>query len=255
MKQLLRSIRTYILIGGVMVTPVAVTLWVFLLLVNLFSSSKLTRWLITPIFNPEPGQDLTTPQALVSLGMVLALLFVIGQVFRNFLGRRLYRLMDLIMEKTPVINKIYMFVRTVSESILAQKETMFQKVVLIEYPHPGAHAIAFISANVPPALQQKCNVPDDPHVFVFLPTTPNPTSGFLLALPASKVKPLDISTADAMRLIVSAGASTPDAGNGAERNPSLLDKIDHMVLSQRRAKKLPPDPQANLNFPEPEEEE
>jgi uncharacterized membrane protein len=231
MKQLLRSIRTYILIGGVMVTPVAVTLWVFLLLVNLFSSSKLTRWLITPIFNPEPGQDLTTPQALVSLGM------------------------DLIMEKTPVINKIYMFVRTVSESILAQKETMFQKVVLIEYPHPGAHAIAFISANVPPALQQKCNVPDDPHVFVFLPTTPNPTSGFLLALPASKVKPLDISTADAMRLIVSAGASTPDAGNGAERNPSLLDKIDHMVLSQRRAKKLPPDPQANLNFPEPEEEE
>lgn len=253
MKQLFRSIRTYILIGGVMVTPVAVTLWVILLLVNLFSSSKLTRWLITPIFNPDPGQDLTTLQALVSLVMVLTLLFFVGLVFRNFLGRRLYRLMDLIMEKTPVINKIYMFVRTVSESILAQKETMFQKVVLVEYPHPGAHAIAFVSAKVPEDIQQNCSSPDDPHVFVFLPTTPNPTSGFLLAVPVSKVRPLQLSTAEAMRLIVSAGASTPEGGNGSKRNPSLLDKIDHMVLSQRKARKLPPDPQANLNFPEPEE--
>ncbi|MGA0333266.1 MAG: DUF502 domain-containing protein [Kiritimatiellia bacterium] len=255
MKQLLKSIRAHILIGGVLVTPVAVTLWIILLLVNLLSSSKLTRWLTTPIFGHAPDEDLSLLQALLSLGMVLGILFVIGLIFRNFLGRRAYNLLDKLMEKTPVINRIYTFVRTVSESILSQKETMFREVVLIEYPHPGCHAIAFITAQAPSGIQEICNQPETPHVFVFLPTTPNPTSGFLLAVPKSQVKPLKISTSEAMRLIISAGASGPGEAGHLNSAPTLLEKLDHMIASQRRVARPPPEPRSNLNYPRLEEED
>jgi uncharacterized membrane protein len=245
MKSFFKSIQNYILIGGVLVTPVAVTLWVILLLVNLLSNSAFTRWLTTPIFTHLPGENITFVQAVVSLFMVLGLLFVVGVVFRNFLGRRLYNFLDRLMEKTPVINRVYTFVRTVSESILSQKETMFREVVLIEYPMAGTYSVAFVSSIVPPKLQAASDTPDEPHVFVFLPTTPNPTSGYMLMLPRSRVKKLKMTTAEAMRLIISAGATNPDDERPDANVPSLLDKLDHMILSQRKPK---PEPGPNLNF-------
>jgi len=251
MKQLLRSIRTHILIGGILIAPVAVTLWVILMLVNLLSSSKFTRWLSTPISARLPGSELTLVQALVSLFVVLTLLFVTGLVFRNFLGRRAYGLLDKMMERTPLINKVYMFVRTVSESILSQKETMFREVVLIRYPHPDSYSVAFVSASVPESLRKKTDHPDEAHVFVFLPTTPNPTSGYMLVLPRKDVTPLDMTTAEAMRLIVSAGASAPDTPDPQTRVPSLLEKLEHMLKTRKDS--APPEPSAHLNFPEPDD--
>jgi len=247
MKSFLKSIQNYILIGGILVTPVAVTLWVILLLVNLLSTSAFTRWLTTPIFTHLPGENITFVQALVSLFMVLGLLFCVGVIFRNFLGRRVYNFLDRIMENTPVINRVYTFVRTVSESILSQKETMFREVVLIEYPKENSYSVAFVSSIVPAKLQAASASPEEPHVFVFLPTTPNPTSGFMLMVPRSKVKKLDMTTAEAMRLIISAGATNPDEENKESEVPSLLDKLDHMILSQRKHK-MKPEPRPNLNF-------
>ena len=247
MKQVLKSIQNYILIGGVLITPVAVTLWVILLLLNLLSSSAFTRWLTTPIFTHLPGENVTFIQAVVSLIMVLSLLFCVGVVFRNILGRRVYRLLDRILEKTPVFNRVYTFVRTVSESILSQKETMFREVVLIEYPMKGSYSVAFVSALVPKKVQAASENPEEPHVFVFLPTTPNPTSGYMLMLPRSRVKKLDMTTSEAMRLIISAGASNSDEETDTENVPSLLDKLDHMVQSQRTVK-LKPEPRPSLNF-------
>jgi len=255
-KRVLRTIRTYILIGGVLVTPVAVTLWVILLLVNLLSNAKFTRWLTTPIFTHLPGENFTLVQATVSLIMVLGLLFLTGLVFRNFVGRHAYGLMDKLMERTPGINKIYLFVRTVSESILAKKETMFRDVVLIEYPAPGSYSVAFVSATVPPEFPTGTEEENEPHVFVFLPTTPNPTSGFLLLVPVAKTRKLNMTTSEAMRLIVSAGASPPGADlSDHSRVPTLLEKLDQIVLSQRPPSKPKPEPQANLNFPETNDEE
>lgn len=249
MKQFFKSLQTYVLIGGVLVTPVAVTSWVILMLVNVLSTSTFTQWLTDPIFKHLPGENITLVQALVSLVMVLALLMTIGVIFRNILGRRLYHFLDRILENTPVINRIYTFVRTVSESILSQKETMFREVVLIEYPMAGTYSVAFISSLVPPKVQAKSDHPEEPHVFVFLPTTPNPTSGYMLMLPRSRVKKLDMTTAEAMRLIISAGASNDeDEGDPDRKVPSLLDKLDHMVMSQRRPPKPEPEPSPGLNL-------
>ncbi len=225
MKQLLRSIRTQIIIGAVLVTPLAVSMWVILAVVNLLSASKLGRWLSTPIMERLPAGNWTGVEALVSLVTVLALFFCIGLLFRNFVGRKAYGFLDRVMEKTPGFNKVYTFVRTVSESIVAQKETMFQEVVLIEHPRPGMYAIAFVSASATPAIQAATGEPAEPHVYVFLPTTPNPTSGFLLLLPRRDVKPLAMSPSEAMRLVVSAGASAP-ADPASGRSPSLLEKLE-----------------------------
>lgn len=249
MKQILRSIRTHILIGGVLITPLAITLWVILILVDLLSSSKISQWLVHPVMQHVPGRDITAVRALVSLLMALALLFVTGLVFRNFLGRRLYRVLDKIMERTPFINRVYLFVRHVSESVLTQKEAMFRDVVMIEYPRPGMRAIAFLSTKVSASLREKCRVNAEPHVYVFLPTTPNPTSGFLLLVPESQVTPLNMTTTEAMRLIVSAGAAGPGDVTG-EPVPSLLEKLEQMVESRKLAKMRPkPEagPSLNLN--------
>lgn len=252
MKQLLRSIRTQILIGGILVTPVVVTLWVILLLVDFLTTSKISQWLVNPVISRIPGRELPAVQVFVSLAVVLSLLFVIGLLFRNFLGRRAYQLLDRILERTPVINKVYMFVRTVSESIVSQKETMFREVVMIEYPRPGMHAIAFVSARVPPAIRSQGQL-EEPMVYVFLPTTPNPTSGFLLLVPEAQIRKLNLSTADAMRLIVSAGAAGP-GHDETERVPSLLEKIEQMLESRRLAALRPsPEQAANLNFTERDE--
>lgn len=255
MKDLLRSIRTHILIGGVLVTPLAITLWVILVLVDLLSTSQISQWLVHPVVQHVPGSDITAVRALVSLVMALAILFVTGLVFRNFLGRRVYNLLDKILERIPFINRVYLFVRHVSESILTQKETMFQEVVMIEYPRPGVRSIAFLSTRVSEGLRAKCGENAEPHVYVFLPTTPNPTSGFLLLVPESQVTPLKMTTTEAMRLIVSAGAAGPGDVTG-EPVPSLLEKLEQMLESRRLAGLRPkPEsgPSLNLNdqnFPE-----
>ena len=257
MKQLLRSIRTHILIGGVLVTPVAVTLWVILVLVNLLTTSPVSQWLVTPVINRIPGREITAVRALVSLGMVLTLLFMVGVIFRNFLGRRLYSVLDRIMEKVPLINRVYLFVRTVSESIVSQNETMFREVVMIEYPRKGMHAIAFVSGQVPAGLQGKCpGNEEEPHVYVFLPTTPNPTSGFLLLVPKKDTRHLNMTTTEAMRLIVSAGAAGP-AEPIEGKVPSLLDKLESMMASKHLLHSRPQtEPRKNINLTdEPDEDD
>jgi len=253
MKSVFRSIRTHVLLGGVLVTPVVVTLWIILFLVNFLTTSRMSQWLVSPVIRHLPGRDTTAVQALVSLTVVLSLLFLIGIIFRNFLGRKAIKLLDRILERIPLINKIYLFVRNVSESIVSQKETMFREVVMIEYPRPGMHAIAFVSAKVPPRLQQASGTAE-PMVYVFLPTTPNPTSGFLLLVPNSQVRTLDMNTADAMRLIVSAGAAGPGQHEDGSRVPTLLDKLEQMLESRRLAALRPkPEPAANLNFDDRDE--
>lgn len=238
MKDLLRFLRTHIIIGALLITPLGVTLWVLLLLVNLLTSSRLSQWLVSPVIRHLPGREITAVQALVSLALVLSILFAVGLLFRNLLGQRLYTLLDKVLERTPLINKIYMFVRTVSESVVSQKETMFSEVVMFDHPRPGIKAIGFISTRVPEVMAEKAGLDGEPHVYVFLPTTPNPTSGFLLVVPESQLTRLEMTTTDAMRLIVSAGASGP--GQEMEGQvPSLLEKIEKMLEARKLSKLVP----------------
>jgi uncharacterized membrane protein len=132
---------------------------------------------------------------------------VIGILARNYFGRRLIEWADNQMLRVPVLNKIYGTIKQVDEAFTSGKKSSFQTVVLIEYPREGIYSVGFITSEEPDEISQKTNLRT---VCVFIPTTPIPTSGFLVIVPAEKVTRLDMSVADGFKYIISLGALTQD---------------------------------------------
>lgn len=219
-QRIVRSIRNNTLVGLFLVTPIAVTGFIVNMLFR-----------FTTNFLPRPLRE--SEQAplfrVLALLAVLLVLFFIGLLVRNMLGRKLYQVGDRLLTRIPIINKIYIAVRQISESILAQRETIFNEVVLVEYPRRGLFSLGFVTAPVPPNIEQTLQQQGQPeitHVAIFIPTTPNPTSGLFILADRREVITLPLSITDAMKLVVSGGAVFPD-GSVAGRQPSLLDKLDH----------------------------
>lgn len=217
--RLARSVRNNVFIGLVLITPVGVTL----LLINLLFKYA-TGFL--------PERFLDSPNAVFfrigALALVAVLLFLIGLFARNFIGRRLYRLGDRVFMKTPFVNRIYMAVRQISEAFLAQRDTFFQQAVLIEYPREGVYAIGFVASRAPGAIRRALPQEDQPVEYrgVFIPTTPNPTSGFFVIVSSRQLVPLSMTVTEAMKLVVSGGAYDPES-DYTGRNLTLLDKLEN----------------------------
>ena len=219
-----RSVRTNIIVGLILVTPIVITLFVVNAIFNFFRESEIFDRLLT-LF-PQEFQDSVPEMVWLSLNLVFVLLglFLIGVFARNILGRQIYNFGDRFIGKIPGINKIYLFVRTISESVLAQRETMFQEVVMAEYPRKGLYSIAFVTAVVPEQFREGFDAREE-YLYLFVPTTPNPTSGILIMSKRSEVRTLDITPGDAMKLVVSAGAASPGHQTG-ETHHTLLDKVE-----------------------------
>jgi uncharacterized membrane protein len=151
------------------------------------------------------------------VGLVIFLVFtvVIGWVAKGLIGRSLIRWAESLVDRMPVIRSVYNGVKQIAETIFAQTDTKFDKACLVQYPRPGIWAIGFISTRakgeVATALADQGAI-----LSVFLPTTPNPTSGFLLYVPARDVVMLEMKVEDAAKLIISAGLVYPNP-----KDPSL----------------------------------
>ena len=144
----------------------------------------------------------------------------IGWIAKGYIGRSLIRWAESLVERTPVVRSIYSGIKQISETVFAQTESSFEKACLIEYPRKGIWAIGFISTTAKGEIRDKGGNSSD-MLSVFLPTTPNPTSGFLLFVPAEDVIELDMSVEDAAKLVISAGLVYP---NGKEPlKPTELD--------------------------------
>ena len=146
----------------------------------------------------------------ISLILIVVLLIAIGQLARMTLGNRMITLAQKILLRLPIINFIYSTCKQIGDALWSSGGgSMFSKVVMFEYPCSGSYAIGFMTnENTEPfEVTEKLG---KPVVSIFMPTTPNPTSGFLLLIPKERCIFLDMSVADAMRLIVSAGAVLPD---------------------------------------------
>ena len=130
------------------------------------------------------------------------------------------------MARIPFIKGVYMPVRRLSESLFTQRNTLFKEVVLVQYPRKGLYSLAFLTAKVPSAIRQNMTDKDSEEtcVSLFIPTTPNPTSGLLIMVPKSEVVPLTMAVTDALTFIMSAGAVSP--GEEEESSPTLLDKLE-----------------------------
>ena len=196
----MRWLKTYLLTGLLIWVPVVITIWVLGIVVNTLEG-------VVPAFlSPQAlfGFDLPGFRVL----LVLLVLLVTGMLAANFLGRRLFSLSEKILGRIPLVRSIYQSVKQVSDTLLAPNGQAFRQAVMIRYPHHGSWSIAFLTGS--PTGEIASHLAGD-FVSVYVPTTPNPTSGFFLLMPRAVVIPLTMSVDTALKYIVSMGVVTPPA--------------------------------------------
>jgi uncharacterized membrane protein len=172
--------------------------------------------LIPERYNPETY----LPFGIPGLGLVIAVaaLILIGALTAGYVGRIVVRLSDAALARMPVVRSIYGATKQIFETVLAQKSTAFRQVCLVEYPRHGVWTLGFITGTTVGEVQERTS---DEVVNVFLPTTPNPTSGFLLFVPRHDIILLDMSIEDGIKMVISGGIVTPP-----ESRPSRLGSDD-----------------------------
>ncbi|MEW5824837.1 MAG: DUF502 domain-containing protein [Pseudomonadota bacterium] len=200
------TLRRYLVAGLLVWMPLLVTFWVIDILVGFMDKTLL---LLPPDYRPENILGFKVP----GLGVVLALsvLFLTGMLAANFVGRRLVMLWEGILQRIPLVNSVYGAVKQVMETFLSNNSKSFRKVLLIEYPRKGIWTIALLSGEPVGEVQEKT---DRDVLTVFVPTTPNPTSGFIILVPRDEVIELDMTVEEGLRMIVSLGMVTPRPKNG-----------------------------------------
>jgi uncharacterized membrane protein len=195
------TIRRFLIAGLLLWLPLAAT---FLMVRLLVDTMDKTLALLPAAYQPEVLLGFRLP----GLGILLALVIVLvtGVLVTNFLGRRLLHLWEAIVDRIPLVNTIYKAVKQVSETILAKQSQSFRKVLLIEYPRKGLWSIVFKTGE---GISEVTSHTGEAMITVFLPTTPNPTSGFLMLVPAKEALELSMSVEDALKMIISLGVVHP----------------------------------------------
>ncbi len=201
-KTILGRIRNYFLAGVLVTAPIAITLsvvWGFLK----FLDRKITP-LIPELINPNTYLPVDVP----GLGLIIALIFftLTGWLTRNFFGRLLVRISENIVNHVPVINTIYGAIKQIFETVMASKSDAFKEVVMFEYPRKGIWVMGFVTGSTKGEVQE---LTKNDTVNIFLPTTPNPTSGFLLFIPKKDLIYMKMSVEEGIKMIVSGGIITP----------------------------------------------
>lgn len=197
-----QRIRAYFFAGILITAPLAITFYLAWLVISFIDDR--VKALIPPQYNPDQYLPFTV-HGLGVLILVVALI-LIGAFTAGFLGRLITRLYEGLLNRMPVIRSVYGAVKQIIETVLAQQSAAFREAVLVEYPRRGLWAIAFITGRTEGEVQ---NLTDEETINIFLPTTPNPTSGFLLFVPKRDLVPLAMSVEDAIKMVISGGIVTP----------------------------------------------
>ncbi len=203
--------RNMIVTGLLVAVPIVLSLWV-----AWYLYSRLTGWGLTLADSMELMSELppiwrTQVIRILALIVVLAVLFFLGVLTKITLGRKVIEKAQALLLKLPLVNFIYSTCKQIGDTIMSSKSgNMFRQVVLFEYPRKGCWAIGFLTnENTPENSEAARRLGKGNLISVFMPTTPNPTSGFLMLIPREECILLDMSVSDAMRLIVSCGAILP----------------------------------------------
>jgi len=197
--------RKYLIAGLLVWLPLGVTVLVVKLFMDVMDRTLL---LLPPDWRPEQFFGTHIP----GLGLVLSLVIVVvtGVVVANLLGRRLVSIWEAILARIPLVRTIYAAVKQVAETVFADSNTAFRKVMLVEYPRREMWCLAFQTGDAPQEIRDKTG---QVLVSVFVPTTPNPTSGFVLMVPHTDVVELDMSVDEGLKLIMSLGVVAPAPKN------------------------------------------
>ena len=198
----MKKLRTIIVAGLLVWVPLGATIFVLKLLIDLFGNldSRMSDQLGFTI----PG-----------IGILLALLVLLGTglIAANYFGKRFVDFWESLLERIPLVRNIYSAVKRFAEIILSDSSQSFSRVLLIEYPRKGLYSLSFQTSQNLGEIQEKIG---DNVVCVFVPTTPNPTSGLILMVPEKDVIELDMNVEDALKMVISLGVVVP--GEGKEKN-------------------------------------
>jgi uncharacterized membrane protein len=193
-----KNFRNSFFAGLLVVVPVAASILILLGLFNWITDFMLPESLRTQFLTP-----------LYRIGALIAfvvLTTLVGWVTRLVVGRRMVAVGEEMIRRVPLLNKTYGFMKEISQTLLAGKRTMFQRVVLVQFPRPGIYSIGFVTSETAGEAQAKTR---ETVINVFVPTTPNPTSGFLILVPRVQLIDLDMSVAEGMKMVISGGAVVP----------------------------------------------
>jgi uncharacterized membrane protein len=193
------------------VISIAVLIWLFGTVANI--TDTLLIFLPRHLTHHDGGAGpLYWYWSLVALALAVFLIGIVGLLARNYLGERIIKWVDTALLRVPLLNKIYGATKQINEAFSSSNKNAFRTVVLVEFPRPGVYSLGFITSEQHAEVQAKTQ---QNMVCVFVPTTPNPTGGFLLLVPEDKLTKLEMSVADGIKYIISLGSILPEPAGGA----------------------------------------
>lgn len=209
-KSLLARWRANFLTGLAVVLPAVISIGIIVWLFGTVSNVTDTLLFFLPrslTHHNEGAGPMYWYWSLAAFTLAMLLVAAVGRMARNFIGKALIRWMDNALLRVPLVNKIYSTIKQVNEAFSLGKKGAFQTVALIEFPRRGMYSLGFITGEQHEEIQAKTK---EKVICVFVPTTPNPTSGYLVLVPQEQVTKLDMSVTEAVRFIISLGSVAPE---------------------------------------------
>jgi len=190
-------VRARIVSGIAVLIPLFITIWVLRALFGF------TVGIVLPVLDPAVDHWPAVARVALAAGLLLVIVYTLGELATNMVGRRILSLGEKVLLRVPVVRVIYKASRQVVSAFERQERSAFRSVVLVEFPHPGMRSVGFVTSTFSKA---------DGSVWktVFIPTTPNPTTGFLQIVPATQVTPSDFTVEEAFQMVMSLGVLSPE---------------------------------------------
>lgn len=236
-------LRNYFLTGFIVCAPLAITAYIAWSVIGWVDS-----W-VKPYIPARYSPDTYLPFPVPGFGLIVALVMItlIGFLTANIVGRAIVGFGERLLGRMPLVRGVYGSLKQIFETVLSNKGDMFRQVGLVEYPRKGVWSLVFVAGEKETEINQKLDKEGDPLIAVFMPCTPNPTTGFLMYVLKSDIVLLDMTIEDGAKLIVSAGLVAPEVKtkmvtldgqpiNGTVANPSLAS---HPARSSRTASSRP----------------
>ncbi len=230
---MLKAIRNAFVSGMLVLAPVAVTIYVIRILIEMIGAPTTQLFFF---FIPDEIFDKAILSAFLNFLatlIVLVLITLLGWFSKYFLGKFFVRMTERMITSLPFAKTVYNTVKQIIDTFVQQKKSVFQKVVLIEFPRKGVFAMGFLTGHGKGEVQEMTT---QDIINVFLPTTPNPTSGYLVMVPKDEVKELEMSVAEGMKLIVSGGAVVPHFNVNSKRQEMIEVRNPEIVTAENNTK-------------------
>lgn len=209
-------LRNYFLTGLILAGPLAITVWLTWSIITWVDN------LVRPFIPLQYRPETYLPWIIPGTGLIIAFvaLTLLGFFAANLVGRKMVEFGERLLDRMPLVRSLYKGLKQVFETLFSQSGSTFRKVGLIEFPSPGMWSLVFLS--VAPSAAVAGRLPHEEHLSVFMPCTPNPTTGFFFYVPKSRIVELDVSVEEAAKLIMSAGMIQPGGGNHHQKKLAAL---------------------------------